>query len=435
MAYSPTNQLPAERIVWKEEVGFVTDELVVAMPYSQLVIEQLNAWNADSSLVDADSRLRMGLVRLDAQQAKDYLSTHENADEESLYRKADEAARAEDQHLIGDQQPYDLDIVVRCLRRAFAAKYQGWSPTFGKNRVVQRLKGSYVIDGGGGDGGMTKLDPYVIDGGGKYELIPTKFPPVARRGAAPGSSARIGIIDTRLFHHPWLANAYAARSSDLLPEIPTDSQARIHHATFVTGMVMRQAPGAMVELRAALDDAAASSDTWTMARAIAGLATSEIDVLNLSFGCVTEDGRPPLVLSAALEVLADETVVVAAAGNHADNGQARPAWPAALDGVVAVGAVDGKDQPTDYSPDVPWVDAFAGGDDVVSTCNPGEGDQLFGRWSGTSFAAAAVTGAIAAGMDVHGTARASWEHIRDHSAARYNGRPIVALTVPETWPA
>src|SRR5439155_505464 len=84
--------------------------------------------------------------------------------------------------------------------------------------------------------------------------------------------------------------------------------------------------------------------------------------------------------------LGPDVVVVAAAGNHGELGRdpdpdtgltgRTPIWPAALDGVVAVGAHDGHDpaHPTaGFSPHrAPWVDLLAPGVDEESTFLTGD---------------------------------------------------------------
>ena len=89
-------------------------------------------------------------------------------------------------------------------------------------------------------------------------------------------------------------------------------------------------------------------------------------------------------------------VVVASAGNDAT---CQPAYPAALPDVVAVGAL-GQFGPAPFTNYGPWVRACAPGVDVVSTffeqwqstIDAAERYEEWVRWSGTSFAAPAVTG-------------------------------------------
>jgi len=138
-----------------------------------------------------------------------------------------------------------------------------------------------------------------------------------------------------------------------------------------------------------------------------------VDVLNVSLGCHTSGGEPcPLPLQRAVEVLSPTTVIVAAAGNHGGMAYEKlPTWPAALPGVLAVGAVqdrllqpDDAPTPAPFSPQLPWIDCVAPGYALVSTylngyvdCRP-DPFEGFARWSGTSFAAAMVSGAIATKM-------------------------------------
>ena len=103
-------------------------------------------------------------------------------------------------------------------------------------------------------------------------------------------------------------------------------------------------------------------------------------------------------------------VVVASAGN---DGICRPTYPAALPGVVSVGAIGPFGPPlfTNYGP---WVRACAPGVDLVSTFfanwngkHPLAGDDPddyagWARWSGTSFAAPVVAGALVREMALSG---------------------------------
>jgi subtilisin family serine protease len=130
-------------------------------------------------------------------------------------------------------------------------------------------------------------------------------------------------------------------------------------------------------------------------------------------------------------------VVVAAAGNHGTARRGRmaaPSYPAALDNVIAVGARNGT-RAADFSPTAPWVDAMAPGVDVVSTCDPNrDASALFGTWSGTSFAAAVVSGAIAAKTKKYGSAAEAWKQIRKTAPKDSDGRPVIALRNLGDWP-
>jgi subtilisin family serine protease len=163
-----------------------------------------------------------------------------------------------------------------------------------------------------------------------------------------------------------------------------------------------------------------------VAKKIVELGRTGLDVLNLSLACYTEDGQPPLVLATAIDRLDPKIVVVAAAGNHGNvldipGDSRKPAWPAALDDVVAVGAADNSGIIARFTPkDVPWIDVLSNGVQVSSTFLDGRVDVNvnvasppgmpdvppvepdvhpflgFATWSGSSFSAALVSGEIAA---------------------------------------
>ena len=81
------------------------------------------------------------------------------------------------------------------------------------------------------------------------------------------------------------------------------------HATFVTGCILSQAPEAMVQVRRVLG-ADGTAESWDVAEEIVRFGR-DLDILNLSFVCHTEDGEAPLVLAAAIERLDPYLVVVA----------------------------------------------------------------------------------------------------------------------------
>lgn len=418
--------LPARRVICHHDATFTDDQFVVSLPYARLVLRELTAWEPGlAQQLDAHDGLGLALVSV---RAGDAVRVLERSDREAV--NALRTGR-------DGEQLSDLEIVMRALRTSFSARYAGWVPTMGKNRVMARVAGSYVIDIIGN--GRPRVEAaYVIDitGAGAPDPIDDARR-VEPRGDAPGRGARIGLLDTRLTPHPWLAGGYVASAATMLPTHPRHAiPFTSGHATFITGLLLRQAPGAVVEVHCGLEDDG-TTDSWRVATQIADLALDSPDVVNLSLGCTTEDGEPPLVLMAAINALDASTVVVAAAGNHAtadDSDVPKPSWPAALDNVIAVGAVDGRRERADFSPDVPWVDAFALGLDVVSTSGVrADGRGELARWDGTSFAAAVVSGAIAAGLGGGRTARQVWDALA-RSAEKVDGRPYIELTRLDSWP-
>jgi hypothetical protein len=331
-------------------------------------------------------------------------------------------------------EPSDLDLLIYWLREHFGSAYGGWVPTIGKNRVIEPVRGLPYLGGGGeGDpyfGGSGDPSTSSSANGGTIAEAPSRAPSSrwTPRAAEPGQGVRVGLLDTRLYPNEWLAGGYLAAADDLL-QIPATGgsplPASAGHATFVAGLILRQAPGAELVVRPVLNKKAVGR-AWDVAKHMASFIGSGVDILNLSFGCYTDDGEPPLVLARAVSLLSAEILLVAAAGNHGDIDELRkedkvkdvpwtrgltprtPMWPAAFDEVIAVGATDG-DKLAPFSPQTPWVDMTAPGVNVESTYLTGkvkltesDGSSTatfsdgFAYWNGTSFAAATVSGAVAA---------------------------------------
>ena len=308
----------------------------------------------------------------------------------------------------GELTAAQLDDVLRSLYAYFAGEYQRWVPTFGKNRIVGRVVGSGELSYGG-------------DGMPVPVAQPAGWPP--RRGGR-GRGARVIVLDTAAAAASPLGDGWLDRYSDTFTAAGAAAPAS-GHATFVAGLILSQAPAATVEVRGVLN-AAGSATAWEVATAIVAAGADGADVINLSLVCFTADNAPPMAIARAIDRLDPQIVVVAAAGNHADNADrrisGRPAWPAALPGVIAVGACDETGALAPFSQSgAPWIDLLTIGVDVVSSYLNGlvdvtgtqesgaqeSGAEKFGpiefsgfaSWSGTSFAAALVTGAVAAGIE------------------------------------
>jgi membrane-anchored mycosin MYCP len=327
----------------------------------------------------------------------------------------------------------DLDRLLRGLRAVYAGRYRGWTPTLGKNRLLGH------VEGGGGHISLAVANP----------AVSTWRPDPEVREAEPGLGVRVGVLDTSIAAQSWLAGGWVGPAADRL-QLEPPYPALAGHGTFVTGLVLRKAPGCVVEYRRVLGDHHGMASSWAVATKIAELGRTGLDVLNLSLGCFTEDGQPPLVLATAIDRLDPDIVVVAAAGNHGDvestgvpappestsagddapprltaDDEGRPSWPAALDDVIAVGATDDQGRLAPFTPrDVPWIDIVSNGVEVSSTYLEGAVDvpppegaedapfEGFATWSGTSFAAALVSGAIAARTKPGSlSARRAWQQL------------------------
>lgn len=234
-----------------------------------------------------------------------------------------------------------------------------------------------------------------------------------------GQRVTVAVLDTGISPHPRIARRTRDTPGDdaeispiLRDPAPDDLDImdvesdgciddEAGHGTFVAGVVLQAAPRATV-LADRVIDSHGVGDDFTVARGI--WEARRAHVINLSLGTYTHDNMAPVAITEVLDRIGRETVLVAAAGNNDTN---RPFWPAALKRVIAVAALDqagtGKAGFSNYGW---WVDACAIGEDVVSTFVKFDGSACRGApahlfdmwavWSGTSFAAPRVAGAIAA---------------------------------------
>jgi subtilisin family serine protease len=272
---------------------------------------------------------------------------------------------------------------------------------------------------------------------------------------APSESAvqgdvTVAILDTGIAKHPWFDNRkwFAVCDSDVFEVPDADDNDRLDsvagHGTFIAGVVLQQAPEAHL-----LIDRIISGDGVTdehrlvrglaRLRARAGKANRRVDVVSLSLGCYTHDDKPSPVVEHAINAFDRHTVVVACAGNA---GSDRPFWPAALKRVIAVASLD--EDANDRAPFSNygwWVDACTLGEKVTSsffsyTDHTMSGVEQFGgyaSWSGTSFAAPRVAGAIAAKAAADGSsASAAASAVIDPNTARSMPDLGVLVDVPSS---
>jgi subtilisin family serine protease len=223
----------------------------------------------------------------------------------------------------------------------------------------------------------------------------------------------VGVVDTGIPSHPDLAGRWSHAGGKM-----TTSGEHSHaagHGVFISGLIAQRAPNCELNIYGVLGEGNGTASVWEVANAIASLAVS-CDILNLSLSCFTKDDEPPFTLRRAIERVGPDVVAIAAAGNH---GLVEPSdilaptsqsWPAAFDRVVAVAAHDDAGQIPKWSFQGPWVRLLAPGVNVTScylegTVNFHYRPNEFGpatksfsgyaHWSGSSFAAANVSGAIA----------------------------------------
>ena len=180
------------------------------------------------------------------------------------------------------------------------------------------------------------------------------------------------------------------------------------HGSFVAGTVEQVAPAAtIVVYRAADTQGFAKSDD--IANALLQAVRAGADIVNMSLGVQTVDDLPPLPFTTAVDIVQNEfpgVVIVASAGN---TGQEVPLFPAAMKGVVGVGALKADLTPVSWSNHGFWLDCSAVGVGITSTFVKGkeqhtEAGQVvveqfdsnsWALWSGTSFSAPQIAGGVA----------------------------------------
>lgn len=245
-------------------------------------------------------------------------------------------------------------------------------------------------------------------------------PPAGPRqfGDGSGNPAKVAIIDTGRSGQPrtddWLQGV--AGDVDPLDRFPLPNgdgylDLAAGHGTFVAGIVRQVAPRARVSVYRAVDSDGIGSEVTVACEMIRAVKEDQAQIINLSLGFQTHDDLPPIAIQAALEVIGEwerehgrEVVIVAAAGNYGDS---RPAWPAAFRRVVSVAGLASDMRPAPWSSRGFWVSCSAVGQGVHSTYVEGResplldpdprnfGPDAWGVWSGTSFTAPQITGALA----------------------------------------
>lgn len=246
--------------------------------------------------------------------------------------------------------------------------------------------------------------PVVLGVGGEADFIPPFSKPAAAQWETP---VVVGVLDTGCDPHPWFTDrpGFVAVPEELDADDDSGQDRQAGHGTFVSGVVLQHASGAVIRPHRVLSSLGFTDD-HTVASGLRALRRSaqqrgeSVDVVVLTSGCHTADDRCPDVLAAELRAMAPG-VVVAAAGNHATT---RLFWPAAVPEVLGVAATGADGKIAAFSNTGDWVDAAAPGVDVRSCFvrMAAGGGRSFGyaRWSGTSFAAPRVAAAIATALQV-----------------------------------
>ena len=297
--------------------------------------------------------------------------------------------------------------------------------------------------------GAATPDHLLTVAGGHGGVCPATEPRPADFGAEPypsvcpgrgGEGVLIYMDDTGLLRdieeklwreaHPWLAHGvwiedpaedFDPRDNPLQgnpPSIPVYTG----HGTFVAGVARCMAPAADIIVTNVFKVAGSELESNWVPRLVAALGR-HVDIFHVTIAAHSRRDLPLAAFGEWLRHVREHTsaVCVVAAGN---DGSPRRAWPAAMPGVISVGALGGDWRGRAlFSNYGSWVDVYAPGRDLINAyatgtyeCQwfPYQGDDrtFYGmaKWSGTSFSTPIVTGLIAARMSRTG-------HSAQHAAA------------------
>jgi subtilisin family serine protease len=236
----------------------------------------------------------------------------------------------------------------------------------------------------------------------------------------------VAVIDTGINHElrtdGWLTGIpQGAANVDPLDVFPvTVVNGHIHrgdrlldlsagHGTFVTGCLQQVAPESTIVVYRAVDTEGMGT-SYDVAQAIIRAAEDGADIIHMSLGTMTVDNLPPLPFILAMDTAVKarpHLLVVASAGN---TGLDTPMFPAAMKGVVGVGALAADLTPAPWSNHGFWLTCSAVGVGITSTFVRGDerhtdatggvvtqhfGHNAWAIWSGTSFSAPQIAGAVA----------------------------------------
>jgi subtilisin family serine protease len=211
----------------------------------------------------------------------------------------------------------------------------------------------------------------------------------ARRGQG---EVKVGLIDSGVtLGADGALHQFLKGSVDYRPATDVEPADEVTgHGSFVAGIILDEATTAKVIARRAVTADQGPEEDKQVAAAITELG-SQVELINLSFGGSVSEQSTPEVIAEALEALPPEVVVVAAVANNASP---LVTYPAAHEKVLSVGAATRDGKIAEFSGFGAWIDLYAPGVEITGPV----GAKDFGRWSGTSLAAAVVTGQIANAM-------------------------------------
>lgn len=218
------------------------------------------------------------------------------------------------------------------------------------------------------------------------------------------SNVSVGILDTGIDKgHPDFAGVDVEYD-----HTRTRAEDIVGHGTHVAGIIAAKANNALgiagvascaIHMWKVFPDEPYEGEYYVdpdgFADALRAASLSGLSALNMSLGG-TQSSRPEQILMRRL--LDRGVVVVAAMGNEYHEGN-RTEYPAAYDGVLAVGAIAETRERSDFSNTGAHIGICAPGSNILSTLprrrSSHRTEKLYASWSGTSMATPHVAAAAA----------------------------------------
>lgn len=249
--------------------------------------------------------------------------------------------------------------------------------------------GGREVWGGGLNAWSGSASPTLAQNNGYWDKI--NLPEGQRLAPNLGRGVKVAVIDTGIdLDHPVFQGKLAPRREwwdfvgwDDYPQEEAGSS--YGHGTGVAGIILQVAPNATI-LPLRVLDKNGRGDVDDVVTAIDMAVWRGAHIINLSLGTKVDVDSLEILVRYAKQ---RGVIVVASSGNR-DEG--RLEFPAQYDyEVLSVGSVNYGDAKSDFSSYGRSLDVLAPGE-TVYTALP---DDQLGYWTGTSFAAPMVTGALA----------------------------------------
>ncbi len=226
-----------------------------------------------------------------------------------------------------------------------------------------------------------------------------------------GSGVKVAVLDSGVTGSFTFGSA---TQEIVLVPYPADVSELNGHGTAVASTIKgshAMAPGVApgVDLLSVrISDDAGKSDSFLLADGIVKAVDAGAELINISMGGF---GDSQIVRNAVNYAASKGSLVIAAVGN---NGIDQVYYPAAMDSVIGVGAVDAMGSHLDFSNSGSEVSIAAPGYQINAAWTNNQVTQV----SGTSFSAPIVTGSIAAVMTQAGssklTPKQAWDLMQNY---------------------